>query len=400
MGFSFEFQIPTWRAQHSNRPLYLKKACRDLWKNLLNFMEIGIERSRHFSRQGALKTDRELPLAVAWAIAPWKAAMLSPFFPEYRVVVANGKGGWRQKKKILDRQVDLIFLAWGYQESPEVASYAADRNIPLYRLEDGFIRSSALGAQHTMPYSLVLDKTGIYFDATRPSDLENLLNSYPFERQPELMRAARQLLAVMRELHVSKYNLGTYGLPCHVASKSSRRRVLVIGQVPKDASLSYGWAKDWSDEKLLEKARDENPDAEILYRPHPESLYLSRKNGLPHLRLIEEPWCSVVPEDLILAELFQIVDHVYTMTSLSGMEALIHGLPVTTTGMPFYAGWGLTDDLQTCTRRTRKLSLEELFCAAYLLYPRYYSHPEEPILGCLETMTRVVSSRFCGLVHS
>ena len=371
------------------------------WEKLFNFIGIGIEHSRHFYRQGARKTNRKLPLAVAWAIAPWKAAMLSPFFPEYQVIVANGKRGWRQKRKILDRHANLIFLAWGYQESPEVTSYAVDRNIPLYRLEDGFIRSSALGATHTMPYSLVLDKTGLYFDASRPSDLENLLNFYPFERQPELIRAARQLLAVMRELHVSKYNLGTYGLPSLIESKSSRRRVLVIGQVAKDASLSYGWAKDWSDEKLLEKARDENPDADILYRPHPESLYLARKNGQPPFnKLTEESWCTVVPEDIILAELFQVVDHVYTMTSLSGMEALIHGLPVTTTGMPFYAGWGLTNDLQTCTRRTRKLSLEELFCAAYLLYPRYYSHPGDSIYGCLETMTKVVSSRFCGLVHS
>ena len=33
------------------------------------------------------------------------------------------------------------------------------------------------------------------------------------------------------------------------------------------------------------------------------------------------------------------------MTSLMGFEALLRGIPVTTLGTPFYAGWGLTTDL-------------------------------------------------------
>ena len=34
-----------------------------------------------------------------------------------------------------------------------------------------------------------------------------------------------------------------------------------------------------------------------------------------------------------------------TMTSLAGFEALLRGKPVTTHGQPFYAGWGLTEDI-------------------------------------------------------
>ena len=33
------------------------------------------------------------------------------------------------------------------------------------------------------------------------------------------------------------------------------------------------------------------------------------------------------------------------MTSLAGFEALLRGKPVTTHGQPFYAGWGLTEDI-------------------------------------------------------
>jgi capsular polysaccharide export protein len=39
--------------------------------------------------------------------------------------------------------------------------------------------------------------------------------------------------------------------------------------------------------------------------------------------------------------------------------------------MPFYAGWGLTDDRISCTRRVKQRTVEEVFAAAYILYSRY-----------------------------
>jgi capsular polysaccharide export protein len=45
---------------------------------------------------------------------------------------------------------------------------------------------------------------------------------------------------------------------------------------------------------------------------------------------------------------------------------------VTTHGVPFYAGWGLTKDLgDVPARRTRRLSLDELVAGTLLVYPRY-----------------------------
>ena len=57
-------------------------------------------------------------------------------------------------------------------------------------------------------------------------------------------------------------------------------------------------------------------------------------------------------------------------SSQMGMEALIHGKRVMTFGQPFYAGWGLTNDLAP-PQRNRRLSLDELTAAALILYPRY-----------------------------
>lgn len=69
----------------------------------------------------------------------------------------------------------------------------------------------------------------------------------------------------------------------------------------------------------------------------------------------------------------KIFDEVHTITSLSGLEALIRNKKVFTYGMPFYSGWGLTEDFRKCDRRKRKLNLTQLVAATYILYPEYRS---------------------------
>jgi capsular polysaccharide export protein len=64
------------------------------------------------------------------------------------------------------------------------------------------------------------------------------------------------------------------------------------------------------------------------------------------------------------------VDAVHTLTSLSGFEALLRGVPVVTWGQPFYAGWGLTEDRNPPPRRGRRLELDALVAAALILFPR------------------------------
>lgn len=61
----------------------------------------------------------------------------------------------------------------------------------------------------------------------------------------------------------------------------------------------------------------------------------------------------------------------HTITSLSGFEALIRGIPVHCYGLPFYAGWGLTRDLFKCERRTRILDLEILIYVSLVEYASY-----------------------------
>ena len=65
---------------------------------------------------------------------------------------------------------------WGRKKSFFKAQALAEKKgLKALCLEDGFIRSLGLGKDGYAPLSLVVDKTGIYFDALQPSDLENLI---------------------------------------------------------------------------------------------------------------------------------------------------------------------------------------------------------------------------------
>jgi len=89
------------------------------------------------------------------------------------------------------------------------------------------------------------------------------------------------------------------------------------------------------------------------------------------------------------------------VTSTMGFEALLAGKPVSVFGLPWYAGWGATDDRQVCARRTRKRTVDELFAAAYFHYTRYLdpvTHQRGTIFDVIEWLVRQreTDSRFAG----
>ena len=374
----------------------LAKRLKRLWKNIKRWYYKQPPNRYFVVPVNKWRSKKDLkPLAVLWAFAHWKWDVAANYLPGYRLMFGVNpinSDFWLEQKKILDKYNPAVFICWGFQAYPEAEEYAHQRGIPIYRMEDGFIRSADLGCKHTLPLSLVLDKMGIYFDATRPSDLENILATYDFAKNSQLIEAAERLMEIMKALKVTKYNIGRLGKIKAGLGPKQKYRILVVGQVEDDASLEYGLASGWTNIDLLKKAHDDHPEAEIIYRPHPDTLH-HRINANSSV-LEDMSFCTIYSDNIILADLFSEVDHVYTMTSLSGFEALLHGLKVTVVGMPFYAGWGLTDDVQTCPRRTRKLTLVELFCGSYLLYPRYLLNMENAVEGCLETMVQVIKPQF------
>ena len=245
---------------------------------------------------------------------------------------------------------------------------AQNRGFAMLFMEDGFLRSVGLGADLVRPLSWVMDRRGIYYDASRPSDLEHLLQTFSFD-DATLARAAA-LRHTLVSSGLTKYNVGTR-LWQRPAQAGQKPVVLVPGQVETDASIRYGAPGIKTNLALLKAVREAHPQAWLLYKPHPDVLAGLRGQGAQEDQAGQ--WCDEVVGDVAMGALLGAVDSVHVMTSLAGFEALLRGKTVVCHGLPFYAGWGLTQDVLQVPRRTRKLGIDELVAGVLLLYPTYVS---------------------------
>jgi len=236
----------------------------------------------------------------------------------------------------------------------------------VIRLEDGFLRSVGLGADLVRPLSWVMDGRGIYYDATRPSDLEHLLQTHRFDAT--LVQRAAGLRQHIVEQGLTKYNVNG---PRWQRPPQTTRVILVPGQVETDASIAFGAPDIRRNIDLLRAVRLAEPDAYVVYKPHPDVVAGLRRRGVGEEASAR--WCDETVTECAMADLLEAVDEVHGLTSLAGFEALLRGKTVVVYGQPFYAGWGLTQDRVPLARRTRKLALDELVAGVLILYPAYVS---------------------------
>ncbi|MCX6072956.1 MAG: hypothetical protein NTY39_01375 [Campylobacterales bacterium] len=311
----------------------------------------------------------------------WKHPLIEPFFDKQSVFI-NPFFKREYLKKALQKGMNnksSIYI-WGKKEFPEVEQYAHDHAIALFRVEDGFIRSVGLGSDLTQPYSLVVDSRGIYFDPTAESDLEHILQNHLFSKA-EIGRA-RDIRHYLIEKKISKYNLYSN---VELALPKDKKIIIVPGQVEDDASILYG-ANGMSNLKLLQQTRINRPDAYIVYKPHPDVLVGNRVGAVIESDALS--YCDRIVTEVGIDSVLACADEVHTMTSLVGFEAMMRGIKVVTYGVPFYAGWGLSEDSHRCERRSRILNIDELVAGAYLLYPRYI-HPETKMQCEIEEVVNV-----------
>ncbi len=304
---------------------------------------------------------------VATGIRLWKRQTFQGFFGRHKALRFDDDPA-RAARTAKARHQPL--MVWAGRDTAELAD--APR---LLRIEDGFIRSRGLGAELVPPLSLVIDDLGIYYDPTRPSRFEVLMK----EALPDWAgERAVYLIQRLSAARLSKYNQAAQPLPDLPAG----HRILVPGQVEDDASIRLGATDIRTNLDLLRAVRIANPDAVILYKPHPDVVAGLRPGAIPAQELAG--LADVVLRRADPIEAIDAVDAVWTITSTLGFEALIRGKPVTCLGMPFYAGWGLTQDLAPVPKRRLQLrdarlrpDLAHLVHAALIAYPRY----RDPVSG-------------------
>ncbi len=257
----------------------------------------------------------------------------------------------------IDRDLDAV-AAWGNSPTSQRAiSAGLRRNLPVVYLEDAFLRSITPDESEPL-IGLTFDRQAPYFDANRPTDLEDLLNAATPETGPNL--AYDEYL----DSQLSKYNAAC-------APQPDEHYVLVVDQLKDDASIKLGQAEAKDFALALEAALDENPDVPVFVKPHPRSQdghfdYGNLPTGVFQLPANSDPILAV-----------KGATNVYCVTSQLGFEAILHGKRPRVFGIPFYAAWGLSADEKMCVRRNNLLSREMLFRTVFQSYCRWF----DPLTG-------------------
>lgn len=314
------------------------------------------------------------PAAVhALNFSTWKRAAVRRCFPGTRTVFVD---------KVGQVPPGGVLVVWGMAPLPD----DPPARLSVLRIEDGFLRSVGLGADLIRPMSWVVDSRGIYYDATQASDLEHLLAHASFDAA--LLERAAFLRKRIVNARLTKYNVGATAWQRPTTAKHV---ILVPGQVESDASLAYGAPGIRTNIGLLRAVRAANPQAHVLYKPHPDVLARLRAKGAGEDQA--QSICDEVVTDAAMGDLLLLVDEVHVLTSLAGFEALLRDKPVTCHGQPFYAGWGLTRDLVPVARRQRRLSLDELIAGALITYPLYFSRRGDGLITPEQALDELVGWR-------
>src|SRR5690606_20957796 len=292
------------------------------------------------------------PSYTAYGFSPWKKKFIADYFAFPKLKL--------KFQRYFKPEKNANVLAWGKK-----AKHLKNLDYKqVTTVEDGFIRSVGLGAKLIRPCSLVFDDIGIYYGATQSSRIEQLLNQ--IELNPAQVQRAQYLQKLLIDLNISKYNVGESKA---LIRPNASKVLLVVGQVEDDMSIQLGGVGIKTNLGLLQKVREQNPDAYIIYKPHPDV-----QTGLRVGKITQEDalrFANTIEESSSILECFAIIDELHTLTSLSGFEALIRGIPVYCYGLPFYAGWGLTHDFYKLSRRRKIVNLEELIYITLVEYPSY-----------------------------
>ncbi|SEM51085.1 capsular polysaccharide export protein [Loktanella fryxellensis] len=275
---------------------------------------------------------------------------------------------------------------WGHSPTaPRGEAVARHKNAPVVRIEDAFLRSVLPGRDGEPPLGLVIDRRGMHYDPTRPSDLECILRDDPLDDTAVLNRA-RAAMADIARLHLSKYNATDPDLPV-----PDPGYVLVIDQTRGDAAVTASRCDANTFKEMLFLARTEHPAARIVIKAHPETA-AGHRAGYYDATACDDPRITLLDAPVSPHALLAGAVAVYTVSSQLGFEAIMAGHRPVVMGQPFYMGWGLTDDRMPLDRRQRRLTRAQLFAGAMILYPVWFDPYRDALCG-IEDVIAILSAQ-------
>lgn len=291
--------------------------------------------------------------------------------------------------------IDYV-VGWGTKPTARQArAYARKTGLPYVAIEDGFLRSAGSASAKLPPISVVLDDVGVYYEAARPSRIEALIRASD-ERDPQSQDDIETAFEAFLHHRLTKYNTVA---PSQVdRHRPKRSRVLLVDQVFADQSIAGGLASARTFRGMIESALAAFPAESIGVKIHPDVL-AGRARGYID-KLAVEYGLNIHADMSNPHDLLEEVDMVWTVTSQLGLEAVFKGIPVRCFGVPFYAGWGLTEDTPDNSRAQTALARRgaarkplDIFAAAYHGYANYADPVGGRPIGLPDAIERLVDWR-------
>jgi len=258
------------------------------------------------------------------------------------------------------RNADVVLSGYDPQARHNTGNVTPSPAAGHWLVQDGLIRSVGEAASGAVPISLIAD------DADGPRRLQRLLASSDWET-PALLAEARDLIAFKSEEGLSRINCGE---PAIWNAPVGKPKVLVIDRTADEPWLGQASPGAEIYSATVEAARRDHPAGHILVRRDSRA---GDGAGPAALAVAD----AVADQTDNVMSLIAQADVVYVVDSLMGLDALLSGRPVAVFGQPFYAGLGLTDDRAPDGAAKTPRTLDALFAAAYILYPRYV----DPLTG-------------------
>ena len=270
-----------------------------------------------------------------------------------------------------------IFIGWGYKNYAFKTKKQADYyNKPFYYIEDGFLRSLYSANHDPMPLSVIVDTKGAYYDAGVITDLEEKITTSFLNA--EHYQEAKDGINYFKNNQLAKYVITTHPMKDICPEDFNTESVVIIDQTAGDASLEYGGVTTDMLEEIASHIKQHFSGRKIYLKTHPDILAGKKQGCLTGY--FKESDIIILPNTFSMPTLLVHKPHIVTLTSLAGFEALLYGCNVTTYGLPWYAGYGVTQDLhpkatELIQRRSnnRDYDVETLFYVSYILYPVYFN---------------------------
>lgn len=289
-----------------------------------------------------------------------------------------------------------VFFQWGSQLTgikEKQQKIANNTGKPVVYLEDGFIRSVKIGLSKDPGLSIIWDDISSYYNATKETRLEKILNSSFILTEEEKNKVKSAINLIVKNC-ISKYNHSPV-IDVEIG-RVGHRKILLVDQRFGDMSVEMGFGSEKTFENMLREALDRGKDYDIIIKQHPDSITGGKKSYFNNEMLAYTKALSnvfVVDFDINPYSLMKNVDEVFVCSSGMGFEALLANKKVTCFGMPFYSGWGITEDKIKCDRRVKKRTLEEIFYVAYILLSRYFNPDTNKVCDIEEVCEYILKNR-------